>query len=74
MYAVIHTGGKQYRVAEGETLKVEKLDGKAGDEIQIDQVLFAKASDKLFTGRPKISGAVKTFCLLSMGIEKEVRV
>ena len=59
-YAIIVTGGKQYRVAEGETLKVEKLDGKAGDEVKIDDVLFAKADDKSVTGRPKISGATVT--------------
>ena len=35
-YAIIQTGGKQYRVAEGDTLKVQKLDGNAGDEIKID--------------------------------------
>src|SRR5581483_10863576 len=59
-YAIIQTGGKQYRVAEGDTLKVEKLDGKAGDEIKIESVLFAKADDKLLTGRPSISGAAVT--------------
>jgi large subunit ribosomal protein L21 len=59
-YAIIQTGGKQYRVAEGETLKVEKLDGKAGDEVKIEDVLFAKDADKTVTGRPNISGASVT--------------
>jgi large subunit ribosomal protein L21 len=59
-YAIVVTGGKQYRVAEGETLKVEKLEAKAGDEIKLDQVLFARADDKSITGRPKISGASVT--------------
>jgi large subunit ribosomal protein L21 len=59
-YAIIKTGGKQYRVAPGETLKVEKLEAKAGDEVKIDEVVFAKNGDKALTGRPKISGASVT--------------
>jgi large subunit ribosomal protein L21 len=59
-YAIIQTGGKQYRVAEGETLKVEKLEAKAGEEVKIDDVIFAKTEQKSFTGRPKISGASVT--------------
>ena len=59
-YAIIKTGGKQYRVAEGETLKVEKLTAKAGEEIKIDDVIFAKTDGKAHTGRPKITGASVT--------------
>ena len=59
-YAIVQTGGKQYRVAEGEVLKVDKLEAKAGDEIKFDEVLFAKQEDKSLTGRPKISGASVT--------------
>lgn len=58
-YAIIQTGGKQYRVAEGETLKVEKLDGKAGDQVKLD-VLFAKSEDKAHVGKPSVSGASVT--------------
>lgn len=59
-YAIVQTGGKQYRVAEGDVLKVEKLEAKAGDEIQLQEVLFAKTDSKSLTGRPKISGASVT--------------
>ena len=59
-YAIIKTGGKQYRVAEGETLKVEKVSGKAGDEVKIDDVIFAKSEGKSLTGRPKVTGASVT--------------
>jgi len=59
-YAIINTGGKQYRVAAGDTLKVEKLAAKPGDEVKIDDVLFAKNEGKLFTGSPKVSGASVT--------------
>ena len=59
-YAIIVTGGKQYRVAEGEVLKVDKLEAKAGDEVQINEVLFAKSEEKSLAGRPKIAGATVT--------------
>ena len=59
-YAIIKTGGKQYRVAEGETLKVEKLEAKAGEEVKIDEVIFAKDDGKPIAGRPKVSGASVT--------------
>jgi len=59
-YAIIQTGGKQYRVAEGEVLKVEKLEAKAGDEVRIDDVRFAKADGKSVAGRPNILGASVT--------------
>jgi large subunit ribosomal protein L21 len=60
LYAIIKTGGKQYRVAEGETLKVEKLEGKTGEEVKLDEVLFAKNEGTSVAGRPKIIGASVT--------------
>ena len=59
-YAIVRTGGKQYRVAEGEVVTVEKLDGEAGSEVKLDNVLFAKAGEKLVTGQPTILGATVT--------------
>src|SRR5258706_14570771 len=59
-YAIVLTGGKQYRVAEGDTLHVEKLEGKAGDEVQLPHVLFAKWDGKSVAGRPTINGASVT--------------
>jgi large subunit ribosomal protein L21 len=59
-YAIVQTGGKQYRVAEGETLKVEKLPAKAGEEVKLEDVLFARTEGKTLSGRPKISGASVT--------------
>ena len=52
MYAVIQTGGKQYRVAPGEDLKVEKLDGKIGDAIFFDRVLLVCKDDEVIVGKP----------------------
>ncbi len=59
-YAIIKTGGKQYRVAEGEVLRVEKLPLKEGDQVEINEVLFAKDDGKSMTGKPVISGASVT--------------
>ena len=52
MYAVIQTGGKQYRVAPGEELRVEKLDGAVGDEVYFDNVLLVSKDDKVTVGKP----------------------
>lgn len=56
MYAVIKTGGKQYRVAEGQKLRVEKLAGNAGDKVTFSEVLLV-GGDTPKIGRPLVSGA-----------------
>jgi large subunit ribosomal protein L21 len=56
MYAVIRTGGKQYRVSEGQHLAVEKLPGQPGDKVTLDQVLFV-GGDSPKIGQPTVSGA-----------------
>ena len=56
MYAVIKTGGKQYRVNEGDTLRVEKLAGEVGSEISFDEVLMV-GGDKPRVGTPVVKGA-----------------
>lgn len=60
IYAIVKTGGKQYRVSEGDTLKVEKLNAKAGEEVKLDDVVFAKNETSSLAGRPKVSGASVT--------------
>jgi large subunit ribosomal protein L21 len=59
MYAVIKTGGKQYRVAQGDTLRVEKLVGNVGDTVTFDQVLLI-GGDALKIGMPLVKGAKVT--------------
>jgi large subunit ribosomal protein L21 len=59
-YAIIQTGGKQYRVAEGDHLKVEKVEAKAGEEITLSDVLFARNEGTRLAGRPKVVGASVT--------------
>ena len=52
MYAIIQTGGKQYRVAPGEVVKVEKLPGKAGDAVTFDRVLLTSDGENVSLGNP----------------------
>lgn len=56
-YAVIETGGKQYRVTENDTLRVEKLEGEAGDSIEISAVLAVSDGNTITVGTPQIEGA-----------------
>ena len=56
MYAVIKTGGKQYRVAEGQTLKVEKLPAEEGSVVEFDQVLLMADEGQMSLGAPFIAG------------------
>jgi large subunit ribosomal protein L21 len=56
MYAVIQTGGKQYRVAEGETLRVEKLPATPGDKLSFSPLLFADDGGNVQIGKPNVTG------------------
>jgi len=56
MYAVIQTGGKQYKVEPGEELRIERLDGNVGDEVYFDKVLMLSKDDKITIGRPVLDG------------------
>ncbi len=56
-YAIIQTGGKQYKVAKGTLLDVEKLEGEAGKEVRLDQVLAVRKESGLQIGRPSLEGA-----------------
>jgi large subunit ribosomal protein L21 len=57
VYAVIQTGGRQYKVKPGEELRVEKLDGKVGDEVYFDKVLLVSKGDEVTVGRPILENA-----------------
>jgi len=72
MYAVIQTGGKQYRVTEGQTLKVEKLDVEVGGSIDIDKVLMVTDGDNVKVGTPYV-GKVKAK-VVSQGRDKKVTI
>ena len=74
MYAVIVTGGKQYRVMKGETLRVEKVDLEEGKSFEIDKVLMLGDGDKITVGAPLVSGAKVTATVKSHGRLDKVRI
>jgi len=74
MYAIIKTGGKQYRVAAGEKLKVEKLAGDIGSEFLIDQVLLVGAGDNVKIGTPLVPGASVSAKVLAHGLGDKVKI
>jgi large subunit ribosomal protein L21 len=74
MYAVIKTGGKQYRVASGEKIKVEQITADIGQEIVIDQVLAVGNGSDLKIGAPLVSGATVKAKVVSHGKHEKVRI
>ena len=57
MYAVIQTGGKQYKVSQGDRIQVERLEGQVGDQVRFEEVLFLSDGGETQVGSPKIEGA-----------------
>jgi large subunit ribosomal protein L21 len=58
MYAIIRTGGRQYRVAAGDTIEVERLDAEAGSSIELSDVLLVGGDDEVRVGAPLVDGAL----------------
>lgn len=73
-YAVIRTGGKQYRVMPGQRVHVEKLDQNVGDDVTFSDVLFLKDGEKAVVGRPTVSGAAVSAKVLRQFRDKKVLV
>ena len=74
MYAIIATGGKQYKVSEGDVIRVEKLGVNAGDTVTFDQVLFVNDGNNAKVGEPTVAGATVTASVVSEGKSKKVIV
>ena len=74
MFAVINTGGKQYRVSEGTVLRIEKLDADAGSTVEFGEVLLVGQGDNIKVGRPLVSGAKVTATIQSHGQADKVRI
>lgn len=74
MYAVIKTGGKQYRVEQGAVLAFERLDGDHGTQIKFDEVLLVGTDDKTQIGRPLVAGASVTGTIVEQGRAKKIVV
>lgn len=74
MFAVIKTGGKQYRVSEGDKLRIEKLDVEEGADVEFDQVLMVGEGDNVTVGAPTIEGGKVTAKVAAQGRAKKVEI
>lgn len=74
MYAVIETGGKQYKVQEGDTVFVEKLDTEEGEQVDLSRVLLISKEDDLVVGKPFVENAKVEATVLEQGKGKKVIV
>lgn len=74
MYAIIQTGGKQYRVQEGDVLRVEKLEAEAGQTVELTSVLAVAKDGRLNVGTPLVDGAKAVLKVLEHGKGKKVIV
>jgi large subunit ribosomal protein L21 len=74
MYAVVKTGGKQYRVAAGEKLRIEQIAGDVGSEVVLDQVLMLADGDAVTVGTPLVSGASVKATVVAHGRADKVRI
>lgn len=73
VYAIIETGGKQYRVREGQTIEVEKLPFEEGEEVELDKVLLV-TGDEVKVGQPTIEGAKVLATVIEQGKGKKITV
>lgn len=74
MYAVIKTGGKQYRVSEGDTVKFEKLDADEGAQVEFDSVLMVSDGENVKIGSPVIEGGKVTGTVKAQGRHKKIEI
>lgn len=74
MYAVIKTGGKQYKIVAGEKLKIEQIPADIGTELTIDQVLAVGAGDTMKFGAPLVEGATVSVKVLGQGRHDKVKI
>jgi len=74
MYAVVKTGGKQYRVQAGEKIRIEQIPAEVGQEILLDQVLLVGSGEEVKLGAPLIAGASVKAKVLSQGRGEKVRI
>ena len=74
MFAIIQTGGKQYRVSPGDILRVEHLAGERGDEVVLEQVLLVADGDAIQVGQPLVAGARVVSEILRQGKGKKIIV
>ena len=74
MYAVIKSGGKQYKVAAGEKLRIEQIPTQVGEKVSLDQVVMVSQGDKVSIGSPLVNGAVVSATVLGHGRADKVKI
>ena len=74
MYAVVATGGKQYKVSKGDVLRIEKIAGEVGDAVTLDKVLMVADGEQVDIGRPVIENAAVNAQIVEQGKAKKVLV
>jgi len=74
MYAVVKTGGKQYRVSKGDRVRIEKIPGEVGSEVSFDQVLMIGGTEDVKVGTPTVSGATVSARIIKQDRSKKVTV
>jgi large subunit ribosomal protein L21 len=74
MYAVVKTGGKQYRVSKGDRVKIEKIPGEVGTEVRFEEVLMIGGTEDVKVGTPHVSGASVSARIVEQDRSKKVMV
>jgi large subunit ribosomal protein L21 len=74
MFAIIESGGKQYRVSKDTVFQVEKIDGSEGEQIELEKVLLINNEDKITVGAPYIQGSSVKVTILTHARDKKIRV
>ncbi|MGA3172997.1 MAG: 50S ribosomal protein L21 [Syntrophorhabdales bacterium] len=74
MYAIIESGGKQYRIAEGQKVKIEKVPGKADEQVSLGTVLAVDDGERMLVGKPYLEGASVKGKIVSQGKARKVTV
>ena len=72
MYAIVHSGGKQYKVSAGDTVRIEKLTGNVGDNVKLQDVLLIAEGDKVTIGKPVVDGAYVSGTIVEQGRGKKI--
>lgn len=72
MYAIVHSGGKQYKVSAGDTVRIEKLTGNVGDNVKLQDVLLIADGDKVTIGKPVVDGAAVVGTIVAQARAKKI--
>jgi len=72
MYAVVETGGKQYKVSKGDLIKVERMTGEVGEKVELDRVLLMRGDDGVHLGAPTVAGAKVVGRITTQGKGKKI--